>query len=106
MRGSLARSLPTKLTAASARAPATRPASRFSTDGRSVASQPAGAELFGRLIGGHVRYLVDASNCVVQVEGIKELFDRAQDATGGGLAGKRMKDITSSDSAATATSDR
>ena len=49
-------------------------------------------EVFDQLIGGKIYYLVSAGNKVVKVEGVEELFNRAEppaDANAGGGAGAR-----------------
>jgi hypothetical protein len=62
---------------------------RFDSLNKATPNEGPGVELLQRVIGGHVRFLLDSNNSVVKVEGIKELIDRAQGDQGSGAADQR-----------------
>jgi hypothetical protein len=61
----------------------------FDSLNKAVPNQGPGVEMLQRLIGGRIWFLMDSSNHVAQVEGIKALMERAQGDLGAGAQDQR-----------------
>jgi len=69
---------------------------RFDSLNKATPNEGVGVDLLKRVVGGHLGFLVDSSNQVVKVDGIKELMERAQGDIGTSAPDQRrdwMRDI-------------
>jgi hypothetical protein len=64
---------------------------QFDSLNKAAPNTGLGVTLLPKLIGGRIFFLVDSNNSVLKVEGIQELFDRAQGGEATGLAARRQE---------------